>query len=285
MKLQNTVMKFSLLFLGIALLHFSLSAQYYYSDILTGKDIQSHFSNLEKHKLKKVTITAYDAGNEVIDDFILYQEIDRNKRTLTTYSKSNLSDASILETGFNEAHLPIYVLDSSEGASTRTFYQYDAFGRVKILESVSMQSEQQENVVSEKRIYTYNAGGVPETMFRIKGNTDTMQVNFVATENGLPGEEHWIKSGKKIETWFYYYDDQNRLTDIVRYNAAAKKMLPDYLFGYNETGQLSSRVSVQPGTGDFRIWQYTYDNRGLKKEEIVKNRSRQTEGKMVYAYQ
>jgi hypothetical protein len=285
MKLQNTGMKFSLMFLGCLLWHISLQAQYYYSDILGGKDIQTQISTLIQYKVNKVSVTAFDAGNEEIEDFILYQQINRDKKTLTTYSKSNLSDASILETGYNEQHLPIYVLDSSEGASTRTSYQYDAMGRVKVLESVSIQSEQQENVVSEKRIYTYNTNGVPETMLRIKGNRDTMQVNFIATDNGLPGEEQWIRAGKKVETWYYYYDEQNRLTDIVRFSAAAKKMLPDYLFGYDETGNISSRISVQPDTGDFRIWLYSYDSRGLKKEGIVKNRSRQPEGKMVYTYQ
>ena len=88
----------------------------------------------------------------------------------------------------------------------------------------------------------------------------------------------------KMETWFYYYDEGNRLTDIVRYNAAAKKMLPDYLFGYDGQSNLSSKVTVQPGTGQFRIWQYKYNEGGLKTEETVLNRQRQPEGRLVYFY-
>jgi YD repeat-containing protein len=285
MKMQNTGLKISLMFLGIVLLKFYATAQYYYSDILSSVDIQSNFSGLTKHKIKKVTVSAYDANNEKIEEFILYQDVKADKNQLTTYSKSNLSDASILETFYNDKHFPIQLIDSSEGASTRTYYGYDGLGRLIQLESNSIQQEQAENRVTEKRIYFYDNGSMPDSMHRIKGNRDTMRVLFLATENGLPGEEQWFKDGKKIETWFYYYDENNRLTDIVRYNMAAKKMLPDYLFGYDDQGNLSSKITVQPGTGAFRIWQYQYDVRGLKKEEQVKNRERQTEGKLVYTYQ
>jgi len=285
MKMQNTGLKFSLMILGIVVLHFYSPAQYYFTDILSGADIQSHFSGLAKHKIKKITVNAYDANNEVVDDFILYQEVNANKKQLTTYSKTNLSDASILETLYNDKYFPLQVIDSSEGASTRTYYQYDSKGRLIQLASNSIQQEQAENKVTEKRIYYYSNTLTPDSMHRIKGSRDTMIVKFIPSENGLPGEEQWFKEGKKTETWYYYYDENNRLTDIVRFNAAARKMLPDYLFGYDEQGNMSSRITVQPGTGAFRIWQYQYDARGLKKEEQVRNRNRLVEGRMVYTYQ
>jgi hypothetical protein len=285
MKMQNTVLKISLMFLGIVLLQYYTHAQYFHTDILSSLDIQSNFLGLSKNKIKKVTVQAYDANNEMIEDFILYQDVKADKKQLTTYSKSNLSDASILETFYNDNHFPIQLFDSSEGASTRTSFRYDRAGRLIELESNSVQMEQAENQVTEKRIYFYGNVPMPDSMYRIKGNRDTMRVLFLTSENGLPGEEQWFKDGKKIETWFYYYDENNRLTDIVRYNQAAKKMLPDYLFGYDANGNLSSKITVQPGTGAFRIWQYQYDGRGLKKEEQVKNKERQTEGRLVYTYQ
>jgi hypothetical protein len=278
-------MKISQLIIWSLLLYYPATAQYYYNDILLSGENQIHFSRLIKNKIKQVSVKALEEDGTPIEDFYLDQKIDLSKRTLTTYSKTNFSDASILETQFNEAKMPVSVLDSADGASTITHYSYDESGRISTLQSTSVQPEQKENVVTELRSYSYNAMGMPYQMLRIKGGADTMVVKFSMAENGLPGEESWYKSGKKIETWYYYYDENKHLTDIVRYNAVAKKMLPDYLFGYDESNNMSSKVSVQPVTGQFRIWQYKYDARGLKTEEMVMNRQRKPEGKLVYTYE
>jgi hypothetical protein len=282
--MQNKGMQISPLIIFFFLLYLPAKAQYFYNDIIVTKENKVHFENLVKSKVKKVTVKAYQNDGEEIEDFILRQDIDTKNGTITTYSKTTFSDASILKTTFNNKRMPALVLDSAEGASTTTHYIYDEDGRIFSMESSSVQSEQNENLVTEVRKYFYNSKGMPEKMLRIKGSTDTMTVIFTPAENGLPGEEAWFKAGEKMETWFYYYDEGNRLTDIVRYNAAAKKMLPDYLFGYDGQSNLSSKVTVQPGTGQFRIWQYKYNEGGLKTEETVLNRQRQPEGRLVYFY-
>ncbi len=278
-------MKGSVLILWLSALALSASAQYYYTDILNTASNQKNFSTLQKEKIKKVTVKAYDTEGEMIEDFILYQEIDASKRILTTFSKTGLTDASILQTTYNGTYKPILVVDSSESATTKTRYVYDTRGLLVSMQSQSVQSEQKENVVAEERKYAYNESGIPDSMLRIKGVTDTMVVKFIPSENGLPGEEQWFKAGVKTETWFYYYDAAKRLTDIVRYNAAAKQMLPDYLFSFDEAGNMTSRVTVMPDTNQFRIWQFSYTERGLKSEERVMNRQRRQEGKLVYEYQ
>jgi hypothetical protein len=282
--MQSKGMQISQLIIVFFLLYLPAKAQYFYNDILVTNENKLHFENLVSSKVKKVTVKAYQNDGEEIDDFILRQDIDLKGGSITTYSKTTFSDASILKTTFNNNRMPALVLDSAEGASTTTRYIYNNEGWITTMESSSVQPEQKENVVTETRQYFYNSKGMPEKMYRISGGTDTMTVIFTPAENGLPGEEAWYKAGEKIETWFYYYDEKNRLTDIVRYNAAAKKMLPDYLFGYNGDGNLSSKVTVQPGTGQFRIWQYKYNAGGLKTEETVLNKKRQPEGKMVYFY-
>lgn len=279
------IMNYSPIIIWCILLTLPAKAQYFYNDILLAAQNKTHFEKLISSKVKTVTVKAYQNDGETIEDFVLRQEIDLGSGTLTTYSKTTFSDASILKTTFNSNRMPVLVLDSTESASTTTRYSYDNAGRIISLGSVSVQSEQKENIVTELRQYTYNEKGMAEKMLRINGGTDTMTVMFTAAENGLPGEEAWYRGGQKIETWFYYYDEKNRLTDIVRFNAAAKKMLPDYLFGYDEKNNLTSKVTVQPGTGQFRIWQYKYNAGGLKTEEMVLNRQRQPEGKLVYVYE
>lgn len=277
-------MKVSVLILCISVCGWCARAQYYYYDILANLANQKNYTLLQQEKIKKVTVNAFGNDGEVIDDFILYQEIDPSKKTITTFSKSNQSDASILQTFFNESNKPSLVIDSSAGATTRTRFIYGPNGLLESMQSQSIQLEQKENVVNEERKYTYNQNGAPDTMVRIIGATDTMLVRFTLAENGLPGEEQWFKAGKKIENWFYYYDGEGNLTDIVRYNAAAGQLLPDYLFGYDALGNMTQKVTVMPDTKTFRIWQFAYNEKGLKTEEKVLNRQRQQEGRLVFLY-
>lgn len=273
---------FYLLLLSLSV---NASAQYYYNDIFIAQDNQKTFSKLARYKISNITIKALDPDGSEAINFYLNQKVDLTEKKITTFSKSVFSDASILETRFNKAFQPVSVLDSSDGASTRTLYVYDDAGLLQTMQSTSVQIEQKENVANELRRYRYNEKGIPVEMIRTKDGRDTISVTFVASENGLPGEENWYKDGKKIETWYYYYDEQNNLTDIVRYNAAAGKMLPDYMFGYDASGNMTSKVTVQPVTGAFRIWQYTYNTRGLKTQEIALNKDRKEEGKLVYNYE
>ncbi len=278
-------MKVFVFYLLLFFMGLNAFGQYFYTDILNTALNQKTFSTLQKERIKKVNVKAFDAEGDIIDDFILYQEIDAGKRTLTTYSKTNLSDASILQTNYNGTYKPILVSDSSAGATNKTRYIYDTKGLLISMQSQAMQAAQKENVVAEERKYFYNEKGSLDSMLRIKSATDTMVVKFVLEENGLPGEEQWFKRGEKIETWYYYYDSSNRLSDIVRFNTTANQMLPDYLFSYDETGKMTTKVSVTPGTNQFRIWQFLYNERGLKVEEKVLNKQRQPEGKLVYEYQ
>ncbi len=262
-----------------------LQAQYYFNDIVSLKRNEEYYEKLMALQIRQVSVKAYETDNTEASDFYLKQEVNPAKKTLTTSSKSSFSDASILETTFDEQGRIQQVFDSSQGGSSYINYRYNASNQLVEMKSRALEQAQQQNVVNERREYSYNEKGMPVKMLRINGGKDTMYVEFIAAQNQQPGEEQWWKNGMKIETWFYYYDEANRLTDIVRYNQVVKQMLPDYLFGYDEEGKLTSKVAVQPVTGSFRIWQYQYDEKGLKTKETVMNKQRQPEGKMLYTYQ
>jgi len=262
-----------------------LQAQYYFNDIVSLKSNENYFEKLMAQQIRLVSVKAYETDNTEASDFYLKQEVNPLKKTLTTSSKSSSSDASILETTFDAQGRIQQVFDSSQGGSNYINYRYNASNQLVEMKSRALEQAQQQNIVNERREYFYNEKGMPEKMIRINGSKDTMVVEFIASQNQQPGEEQWWKNGMKIETWFYYYDDANRLTDIVRYNQAVKKMLPDYLFGYDDEGMLTSKIAVQPVTGSFRIWQYQYNVQGLKIKETVMNKERQPEGKLLYTYQ
>jgi hypothetical protein len=83
---------------------------------------------------------------------------------------------------------------------------------------------------------------------------------------------------------YYYYDLDNRLTDIVRYNMRAKRMLPDYMFEYNEQGQLYTMLTPMQNMGDYQKWYYSYDAKGLKQKDECFSKSKQLIGKIEYQY-
>ena len=75
------------------------------------------------------------------------------------------------------------------------------------------------------------------------------------------------------------------MTDIVRFNTKAGRLLPDYMFEYSANNQVSQKITTLSagGTG-YLIWRYAYDDRGLKTTEASFNRNKEMTGKIKYSY-
>ena len=121
-------------------------------------------------------------------------------------------------------------------------------------------------------------------MLLIKNNTDTTVIDFAKDEQGNIAEEHWKKKGRQIETYFYYYNIQRQLTGVVRFNLKAQRLLPDYLFEYDENGTLTQLTQVPQGSADYMVWKYTYLPNGLKQNELLFNKQKQPIGRIEYSY-
>ena len=67
-------------------------------------------------------------------------------------------------------------------------------------------------------------------MIKIKGETDTTMVNLVKDEKGNIIEEKSVRGGQQLPSVYYYYDNDGRLTDIVRYNQKAGRLLAGLCF-------------------------------------------------------
>ena len=121
-------------------------------------------------------------------------------------------------------------------------------------------------------------------MVKIKNDLDTTYISFVPDEKGNPGEEKSIHKGQPQPTVYYYFDDQNRLTDIVRYNQRAKKLLPDYIFEYDAQGRLATMLVTMEGSNDYQKWHYSYNDKGLKSKDDCYSKTRVLIGRMEYRY-
>ena len=133
--------------------------------------------------------------------------------------------------------------------------------------------------------WTYNEAGQPVSMLKIKNSTDTTVIEISKDEQGLIAEENWKKKNRKVETYYYYYDAKNRLTDIVRYNSRLKKLLPDYLYEYDASGRIRQMTQVSLSSSSYIVWKYTYTEKGLKQKEAGYDKEKKLVGRIEYTYE
>ena len=264
---------------GIAL---TAKAQYYYKDIVVTAQINAGYRALRDNKVSLVTITPSAPGPASDAVVTLQQTVYPSQRLVVTYTKTPDAGESWLKSYYNESGLLIQTTDSSEGIVTKSIYEYGANNRLTGISSNSIPV----NSAPETEIHkwSYNSSGQPVQMIKIKDNSDTTFVSFTADEQGNTGEEKAIRKKGNVGTTYYYYDAEHRLTDVARYNKKANRILPDYIFEYNEAALPSQMILVPEGSNDYQIWKYYYNQQGLKEKEICYNKQKQLVGSVTYAY-
>ena len=121
-------------------------------------------------------------------------------------------------------------------------------------------------------------------MLRIKNKKDTSIVSFKLDEAGNVIEEQETRRFIKEEPVYYYYDAKNRLTDIVRYNKKAARLLPEQMFDYSVSNNLIQRTTIAPNSSDYLVWRYRFNEKGLKTREDIFNKEKELTGKVEYNY-
>ncbi len=276
-------MKTVLSTLLISLFSCTVFGQHYYNDLLTNADFMKKRELYRLNKVKAVQYYSFDNNNQPIQGFQCEQSITNNFTLITTVTTAPLSGTTRNISTFSATGLLQQQTDTSEGNKTTLTYTYDAANRIT---EVSSQSFSPGNYTSgERHLWYYNQDGKPSKMLKIKNDKDTTYITFVLDEQGNVAEERPVHKGTAQPVVYYYYDDNRHLTDIVRYNARAKKLLPDYIFEYNDKGQTASMLVTTEGTGDYQKWYYTYDEKGLKQKDMCYSKSKVLIGKVEYKYQ
>jgi hypothetical protein len=165
-----------------------------------------------------------------------------------------------------------------------TLYNYDDAGRLILIKSSSSDTAKKINETEEHH-WQYQNNQVSR-MLRIKNNIDTTYVDLKLDEKGNVSEEHSLRKGIKSDPVYYYYDASNRLTDIVRFNNKARRLLPEYMFEYAPNSrQVIQKITVPANSSDYLIWRYQYDAGGLKIKEAIYDKHKALTGKIEYQYQ
>lgn len=256
-------------------------AQYYYKDIVVTEQIQGNYQALRDNKVKKVTVMPSNIapGEKPVT---LEQTIYPSQNLVVTYTKVPDAPESWLKAYYDNSGLLVKTVDSSEDAVNTSRYSYTDGRKLKSILSTAVPVN--DPTETEEHVWSYNSNGAPASMLKVKNGTDTTIVNYVPDENGNAGEERATRRNGLLGVYYYYYDTERRLTDVARYNARAKRILPDYMFEYS-SGKLPVQMTVVPeGSTDYQVWKYVYDSKGLRQKDVCYNKQKMMVAEIEYEY-
>jgi len=260
---------------------FTAHGQYYYKDIISNKQLMAEMALYKEQKIRSISLKSFEDDGSPSEGFFCEKTINKKYTSVETLSKSYVTPASTFTTVFDSKGLLMQTTDSSDIASSNSYYTYTDNGQIKSIVAVNRSSDDDFKAeIREEHLYEYDAAGMPVKMTRIKNGVDSTVIVFSADENGNTGIEKNTKTG---DTYYYYYDNKKRLTDVVRLNPYNQKMLPDYMFEYNYGGQVSQMTTTEEGGSYYYIWKYTYEN-GLRVREKCYSKEKRLMGTIEYEY-
>ncbi len=270
--------------LTIVLLYsFVPRAQYYYNDIISTEQSNVQMKTYITNKVKTVSAAGFDQNGIPTTDFSEIQEISDNGKALKITTRNN-SNNTIYYNRFDDNGRLIIIADSSSAIQSITTYKYDAQGRIIIVQNTIKDSANDFNQV-EMHQWIYNSDGNPQKMWRTINNADSLEIRFTPDEDGNTGDEKTYRSGIETGVVYYYYDDKKRLSDIVRYNTKANKLLPDIMFEYDDNNRVIQKITTTSSLHlGYLIWRYLFDENGLKTKEALFNSDKILTGKIEYKY-
>ena len=255
-------------------------SQHYYNDLVMTNEIVKKRAVFQANKVRSVKMTSFDGNNQPIEGFGGTQAV--SAAAITTETSTSLSGKDEITHYFNEKGQLTQSIDTTDGNKVIIQYTYDANNLITGI--INMSFSPGGYSTREQHLWFYK-DGKPEKMLKIKNGSDTTVVTFKLDEKGNVGEERSVHAGTEQPIVYYYYDDNNRLTDVVRYNNRVKKLLPDYIFEYNEAGNVSMMLVTTSGGADYQKWYYKYDDKGLKQRDECYAKNKMLIGKIEYSYQ
>jgi hypothetical protein len=283
---MNRFAGFSLL-ITLILLTRVCNAQYYYKDLVVNRENTARWLSFKGNHVKAVTLSSLEADGKPTDGFAGTEQVSADYLHITTHSKSSgtgdswiLADYSSLGQGL------IRDLDTSDTYENVSVHRYDDQGRIISISDTSTETDNH-LVDVEQHIWTYDPAhpDKPLSMLKIMNGHDTTYVRFILDGKGNVSEERSSRLGVALPPFYYYYDADNHLTDIVRYNARAGRLLPVEMFEYGEGGRVSSALIVpEEGNSFYEKWYYEYDDKGLKVKDFCYNKEKELLGSVEYSY-
>jgi hypothetical protein len=257
------------------------TAQNYYKDLVSNRQLLADMAAYKENKVKTINIKSFNDDGSESEGFFCQKKLSRDYKRSELFTRADIAPASLFVSVFDNDGKLLSTNDSSSISVTAIKYSYDDKKRIQsILSVVKSQDDDFSNEITEEHIYTYDDNNRPVSMLKIKNRTDTSLISFGPDDKGNVGIEKDAKTGAKF---YYYYDAKNRLTDIVQANEYKENLKPDYVFEYNNAGLITQMTSVEEGSSNYFIWKYNYDNNLRIKERCFTN-ERRLMGSIEYEY-
>jgi len=262
---------------------FTLQAQYYYNDINGTGETNRQMKTFLANKVKTVTAKGVNPNGMQATDFTELQEVKENGMALKVTTRNN-SNTTIYYNRFDNQGRLISISDSSTGIQSITTYQYDATGKILLVINSIKDTANDFNQI-ETHQWIYNIAGIPEKMWRIINQTDSLEIRFAPDENGNIVDERTYKKRLETAVVYYYYDEKNRLSDIVRFNKKLNRLIPDIMFEYDDSDRVVQKITTTSSLNlGYLIWRYLFNEKGLKTKEALFNKDKELTGKIEYNY-
>lgn len=258
-------------------------AQYFYKDIWNNQQLTEEFSILKNENLKTVKINSFEDDGEPSEGFYCEKKINKNYSQSEMISKSYITGQSLLVSDYNRDGRVVKTRDETPNTTSITTYEYDEKGNPALVRIVT-KGDGENDSITETHEYSYDGEGRLVKMGRKKNDVPVSTIRFVNDENGKVIEENVEGTSTTDKKYFYYYDDKNRLTDVVHFNERAGRLLPDYIYEYNSANQPIQMISTAVGGDNYFIWRYSYNDKKLRKTEKCFSKEKRLLGRIAYEY-
>lgn len=260
----------------------SINAQYYYKDIWNTLQLNKESIKLKNEGIKQISTKSFEDDGNPSGGFFCEKKIDKDFTFSIMKSSSYITGNYVTVSYYNDGGQIIKVIDSSSSSVNETLYKYER-NKIKSISTLTNSSDGTPGI-SEEHEYFYNASGSPERMIRRKMGTEYSIITFLTDINGNIIEENEMIKNTAGKKYFYYYDAKNRLTDVVHNSLRANRLLPDYVYEYDQHGNISQLISTEESSSNYFIWKYEYDDRNLRISEKCFSKERRLLGTIVFAY-
>lgn len=265
---------------------FSADAQYYYKDILSNLQLNKEFSILKNAKIKTIKLQSFEDDDQPSEGFFCEKKIKKNYLQSEMISKSYITGQSLLTTDYNPEGKIIKTINSTPTATNIVQYEYNNQGQLSMLRMITTSdadSTIDSTSITETHEYSYDQDGKLDKMFRKKNGILISTITFIKDDKGNIIEED-ATGNSDDKKYYYYYDEQNRLTDVVHFNERAQKLLPDYMFEYNELNLPKQMISIDETASNYFIWKYAYDDKQLPEIQKCFSKEKRLLGSIQYEY-
>src|SRR5690349_3668116 len=127
---KRTNILFSILTLLCVVVSNSLTAQFYYKDLVTTSQINNNFRVYKLNKVSTVKLNSFEGNMPVTEGFLCEQKVNIPRNQLVTYTKTADAGETMLTAVYNTKGFLNRTIDSSEETVSTSAFKYDDANRL-----------------------------------------------------------------------------------------------------------------------------------------------------------